>query len=602
MESGCLNQTGGHPPALPVKHHRQRSSSHRGSSMGSDSTLLSPGPQLSNNTLNDVFEKTDCHAASCPIHQDLDSVHHMRFLSDNNPPPVPKKRLVRTLSLPANHVPALSPLSPCLPLQMHPHNFDNPLYMLTPVRDTLFSKESSGLGAASRSSTAPLLPLSQLSFNTSDEHLVNFFVSFEDQDTVSKTIQHRHLLFLRDMVQKMEANLLLKEELSEKPVSSYQPQDFLLDEGSEPKTIAGKIYYSVHSPKFPGRILGLRIITQTELSASTCTNPQPAHVNVKHVVAHFQPTSNVTDSCIKTEFVNSVRGCTAAISPCGGSNEYANYSGSRLLSTVQHLLWKGHSVAIERDLPSATLEDFVQEIQSMQNMDCVLYDKRVCFLLLQILQGAQHLYKNICGPGLKPQEILLVWPGRTKTEPESSHAKSKKNEALNSVTETGLGGYIQMLWETQGCPRVVISSQTSGVPVSQSLVSIKANIGALIQYCLNVHKGLAALYMSTYRNALLYLASQLKDNSSGLNIDDMTGVLQVVLWGPGAPLMKHIGMSTALSWLSVKRALLVMKLAEKGVDHTALDWQDILCLQYIAFTEPQTVINEIRWLELTPFI
>ncbi|XP_055020550.1 uncharacterized protein peak3 isoform X2 [Boleophthalmus pectinirostris] len=264
MESGCLNQTGGHPPALPVKHNRQRSQSNRGSSVSSDSALFSPGLQSPNYTLNDVFASTDCHAASCPIHQDLESVkHHMRFLSDGTPPPVPKKRLARTLSLPADHVPPLSTLSSGPPLQMHSHNFDNPLYMLTPVRDTLFSKEPSGFRVANKSSTAPLLPLSQLSFNTSDEHLVNFFVSFEDQDAVSKTVQHRHLLFLRDMAKKMEANMLLKEELSEKPVTSYQPQDFLLDAGSEPKIIAGKMYYSVHSPKFPGRTLGLRIQTTT---------------------------------------------------------------------------------------------------------------------------------------------------------------------------------------------------------------------------------------------------------------------------------------------------------------------------------------------------
>uniref|UniRef100_A0AAV2KYW8 PEAK family member 3 n=1 Tax=Knipowitschia caucasica TaxID=637954 RepID=A0AAV2KYW8_KNICA len=166
-------------------------------------------------------------------------------MSDSTPPPVPKKRLVRTLSLPAVPVPRLCPVPPGRSPCKHPHNFDNPVYMLTPVREP--------------ASSAPLLPLSQLSFDTPDEHLSHFFVNFKDRNAVSQSVEHRHLIFLRTMAHKMEEDMLLKEELSEKPVSTYQPQDFLLDEDSEPKTIAGRIYYSVHSPMFPGRTLGLRV-------------------------------------------------------------------------------------------------------------------------------------------------------------------------------------------------------------------------------------------------------------------------------------------------------------------------------------------------------
>lgn len=79
------------------------------------------------------------------------------------------------------------------------------------------------------------------------------------------------------------------------------------------------------------------------------------------------------------------------------------------MSTVQHLLWKGHCVSIERDLPLATLEDFVQESTALQNTDCLLYDKQVCLLLLQILIGSQHLYNNsVSAPELIPREIDLI--------------------------------------------------------------------------------------------------------------------------------------------------------------------------------------------------
>lgn len=577
MESSCSTKAGGQPPTLPAKQCRHRSLSSRGSTVSSDCVPLSPGLHPPN--YNDVFESPDCHAVSCPIHQhlDVDSMRHeARFFSDGTPPPVPKKRLVRTLSLPADHIPAVSPQPPH---PIHLHNFDNPLYMLTPFRDT---NQPSQFGAVTKRGTTPQLPVTQLSFDTSDEHLVNFFANFEDHDAVSQAIQHCHLLFLRDKAQNIEADVLLKEELSEKHVSTYQPQNFLLDEGSKPRTIVGTVFYSVHSSKFPERTLGLRICSQTENTSSACT--RPLHVNVKHTVAYFQPTGNMKDPCLKTQALDfsSISGCTAANLSSGGTNEYANYSGNNLVSTVQHLLWKGHSVSVERDFPSTTLKDFVEESRMCsQNMDCVSYDKRLCFLLLQILQGTKHVDKhNSSAPSLIPSEILLVWPGIERRSPKTSGGH--QNEALHKTqVQTG---HLHMLWDTQGCPRVVVSPQTAASSASPSF-------GALIQYCLNVHEGLAALYTSPYRKTLLYVASRHKDSSSSVNINEMINLLQMVLWGPTVSLLTHKGMSTVHSWLAMKRALFVMKLAEMGVDQATLDWEDFLCLQYVAFTEPETVAN-----------
>lgn len=600
MESGSCSQTEGQPPALPAKQHRSRS--YRGSSADSDSVLHSPvGLQHLNYTFNDVFpESGDCNAALCPIHQGLaeDPLKHLvRFFSDGTPPPVPKKRLSRALSLPGNHGPPSSPMSSRPPLQMHPQNFDNPLYMLAPICDRHHSKESAEFGAV-RSSPAPLLSLSQLSFDTPDEQLLNLFGSFDDQGAaVSKGIQHCHLLFLRSMAQNIEAKLLLQKEVSEKPVSSYQPQDFLLDEGSEPKRVAGTVYYSVHSSKFPGRTLALRVCKHTNEASSAHAKLQPLHPNVQTVVAHFQPIT-LKDSCTLPNLDSSLvsgKGCTAAKTPCGGSNEYANFLGSNLVSTVQHLLWKGHCVSIERDLPLATLEDFVQESTALQNTDCLLYDKQVCLLLLQILIGSQHLYNNsVSAPELIPREILLVWPN---TERETN-TKLKVNEQEDAEKK----GQIHMLWKTLGSPRVVITSQTA-LSLPESFVYVKTQMRALIQYCLNAHKGLAPLYMSSYRKGMLYLASQLHRDSSSPHINDMVSTLQVILWGPSVPLFnpKHSVTSSVQNWLTIKRALLVMKLAEKGLiqDPSGLDWEDCLCLQYLSFTDPETVVSVTSQFQLS---
>uniref|UniRef100_A0A3P9NTY1 PEAK family member 3 n=1 Tax=Poecilia reticulata TaxID=8081 RepID=A0A3P9NTY1_POERE len=196
---------------------------------------------------------TDCHAAQCPIHQRYK--HQTRFFSDGTPPPVPKKKLTRTLSLPGIDPPAHCSLSPLSPLQRRPQNFDNPLYMMAPIPDTFMHEETQDLEPARRS-PSPLQPLSHLTFDTPDEHLASIFGSFEDQRVVSGRIQHRQLLFLRSMSKSVEERSILK--VKERDCDSYEPQDFLLCEGSKPKKIGGKTYYSFQSPKFPGRTLGLR--------------------------------------------------------------------------------------------------------------------------------------------------------------------------------------------------------------------------------------------------------------------------------------------------------------------------------------------------------
>lgn len=596
MESVFSCPTEEQPPALPAKQHSHRRLSNQDSSVGSDSGLLSPtGLWTHNVSFSDVFsEPADCHAASCPIHQSLDLVkHQVRCLSDGTPPPVPKKRLARTLSLPASHVPPLSPLASEPLLQMHPHNFDNPLYMLAPIQDTHFSEEDSVFGATW---ARPLLPLSELCFDTPDERLSGFFGSFKDQSAFFESIQQRHLLFLRDMAQKIEAKLQLQVETSEKPVSSYQPQDFMLDEGSEPKRVGETVYYSVHSPRFSGRTLGLRICKETYKPPAAHTKLQKQHVNVQNVVAHFQLSSR--EKSQDTAFVfNS--GYTADTPPPGGSNEYANYSGSRLVCTVQHLLWKGHCVSIERDLPLATLEDFVQESTSLQNSDCLLYDKQVCLLMLQIIMGIQHVYNNSASvPELKARDILLVWPGIERAMGRTSGVNKEIKMKIMDQEDAAKTGHLQIFWKTLGCPRVVITSHRSALSVPQSYVSFKTQISALIQYCVNAQEGLAALYMSTYRKNLLYLASQIHKDNSGLDMNNMVSLLQVIVFGPSVPLCLHRspGTSAVHNWLTVKRALLVMKLAEKGLDQ-GLDWEDCLCVQYLSFTEPETVVSATTLLE-----
>lgn len=286
------------------------------------------------------------------------------------------------------------------------------------------------------------------------------------------------------------------------------------------------------------------------------------------------------------------------------------------LPSAQSFLMKGHSVSVERDLPHATLEDFVQDSSSLQSSDCLDYDRQVCVLLLQILKGSQHLHNiSTSAADLRPREIFLVWPNRqteeggNKLEQDASEMKTSRLKGEMEWEKTEKKGQIQMLWRTHGSPRVVLTPLSSALSVPHPLVYIKSQIGALVQYCLHSRESLTSLgsvptlSKSSYRRGLLHLASLLQSESSGPQMADMVAMLQVLLWGPRSPLFDHRRpmTTTVHHWLTIKRALLVMKLAERGLiqDQSALGWEDCMCLQYLSFTDPEAVVSVSSQLWLT---
>lgn len=270
------------------------------------------------------------------------------------------------------------------------------------------------------------------------------------------------------------------------------------------------------------------------------------------------------------------------------------------LPTVQSLLLRGHAVSVNRDLPGATLEDFIEDSSLLRIADCFVYDRQVCFLLLQILIGSHHLY-HICASAaeLRPQGIFLVWPSK-ETAGANGEGRDKSNQKMESG-KTEKKSRIQTLWMTHGSPRVVLTPLSSVPPTF-----IKSQIGELIQYCLVPQESSTSLSSATtlspYRRGLLHLASLLTHENSRPEMADMVTMLQVLLWGPGVPLFnRRSSTTTAHNWLTLKRALLVMKLAERGLiqDQSTLDWEDCVCMQYLSFADPDTVASVSSQLCLT---
>lgn len=229
-----------------------------------------------------------------------------------------------------------------------------------------------------------------------------------------------------------------------------------------------------------------------------------------------------------------------------------------------------------------TLEEFVEKSNSMPSSSPVDYHRQLCVLLLQILLGSQHLYATSgCAAELRPAEVMLVWPPRD--EEGRSDVQGLNTSHTNSSHSL----------RRRGSPRVVLSPESSSRCGPHPLSYIKTQIGALIQYCLHHQESLT----SSYQHGLLQLASALQIERSGLQMADAVATLQVLLWGPRQPLLDHRFplSSTVHNWLTTKRALLVLKLAERGLvqDRSPLDWEDSLCLKYLSSTDSEVVARTV---------
>ncbi|KAL1022997.1 hypothetical protein UPYG_G00035190 [Umbra pygmaea] len=557
------------PPALPIKQRRGHYS--EGSSVSSavdlelDGSVCSPlaTQPYQANTCTDVFlTAADCHAPQCPIHQRYDAsrAHQERFFSDSiTPPPVPKKRMTRTMSLPGFY---LSPLS-----------------------------------------TPALKPLSQLNFDTPDEQLRHFFSSFYNQGDLSQGIQRRHLMFLRSVAHCLEDGVLLTGESSDE-LGTFQPEDFLLFENRPPIQIAGSLYYSLHTQKYPRMILAAKI--NCEPAPSAHPHSVPPQVNIQQIIRSFpscpvldkQPEAETTIPSIASQ---SARKITE--SPYGGSCEVDKSLAEIKTSsgpTVLSLLDKGYTVTVERDLPQASLEDFVVEGQFMQNTEPLVYERQLSVLLLQLALGLQHLYSNAATCiELRAQNILLVWPVRDRRkeakQSEERHFCYHENEEKKEE--------IQELWRKWGTPRVVLTYDPSPTDASLSPTT-HSQFAALLLHCLQPTDHASSQHTqssdystqsSPYLPGLLKLASWLQDPNCSLQISDVVGVLQALLWGPRAELFRvnPNRLSILNNWLSLKQALLLLKLAERGLSQElpGLDWENFLCLQYLSLSDAETVMK-----------
>lgn len=269
-------------------------------------------------------------------------------------------------------------------------------------------------------------------------------------------------------------------------------------------------------------------------------------------------------------------------------------------------------MTVLRDFPQGTLEDFVQAERSLHCSLPDVYERRVCLLMLQLALGLQHLENHSAKHvELSPQRIMLVWlqpKSKGLVEKDEDPKGVERNrfcinsnyaESPDTLYENRTIIRVHTLWEKCGTPRVVIS-HTKVQGKSSQATSNGNQLGALLNHCLHLNTG---VHQNTkYTAGLLYLINQLTGENPRLQMAEIAGVLQALLWGPQAGLFEKNQPNTTVlyNWLMVKRSLLVLKFAEKGLllKQQDFNWEEYLCLQYFAFTEPEMVLKTTAQLGL----
>ncbi|KAF6084752.1 PEAK1 related, kinase-activating pseudokinase 1 [Phyllostomus discolor] len=405
------------------------------------------------------------------------------------------------------------------------------------------------------------------------------------------------------------------------------------------------IYYCATCSEDPGSTYAVKICKTPEPKvASYCSPSVPVHFNIQQDCGHF--VASVPSSMLASPDV-------PKDPPPAQEQDCV--------------------VVITREVPHQTASDFVRDSAGSHQSEPEAYERRVCFLLLQLCNGLEHLKEHgVIHGDLCLENLLLVHcapqaspgPSTAASRPRVSSAPSGAPASTTSPASAAtsfpcpsatLPASVTPSPPTaptcQGppsekhLPRLIISnflkattnlqqvkSQARLAPeivsASQYSKSDEFQAGILIYELLHqpnpfeVRAQLRAQQreqgyrredlpplptLSLYSRGLQQLAHLLleADPSKRIRISEARRVLQCLLWGPRRDLVEQRGTSeealcsTLHNWIDMKRALMMMKFAEKAVDRRrGVELEDWLCCQYLAAAEPRALLQSLRLLQL----
>ncbi|NXD17508.1 PRAG1 kinase, partial [Nothocercus nigrocapillus] len=472
------------------------------------------------------------------------------------------------------------------------------------------SKGDGSWGSATSRSTGSCMPSrnhqalssSQLSVSSqassgSSLQLHNLLSNIESKEGVYAKLGALYAESVRRLVAKCE-DCFMREQKNELHFSENNWSLFKLTCNKPCCDSGDAIYYCATCSKDPATTYAVKICKAQESkgAASYCSPAVPVHFNIQQDCGHF--VASVPSSMLLAS---------------GGSR-----SAEALRPAGEH----NCVVVITREVPSQTTADFVRDSVALHQAKPELYERRVCFLLLQLCNGLEHLKEHgIIHRDLCLENLLLV-----PCKPPMSCAKAKDDKHLprliisnflKAKQKPGAGDSKLKKSQARLAPEIVSASQYKKFDEFQTGILIYELLHQPNPFEEKVHlreqdysaEDLPALpSLSIYSRGLQQLARLLleADPIKRARIAEAKRMLQCLLWGPRKdlteqPLRQHDeALRQALrNWLDMKRALLMMKFAERAVDaERSVELEDWLCCQYLAAAEPAALARTLKLLQL----
>ncbi|NXT59345.1 PRAG1 kinase, partial [Pluvianellus socialis] len=476
------------------------------------------------------------------------------------------------------------------------------------------SKGNGYWGSATGKSTGACIPSrnlqalssSQLSVSSqvssgSSLQLHNLLSNMDSKEGVYAKLGALYAESLRRLVAKCE-DCFMREQKNELHFSENNWSLFKLACNKPCCDSGDAIYYCATCSKDPSTTYAVKICKtqESKVAASYCSPAVPVHFNIQQDCGHF---------------VASVPSSMLLASDGGKSMPEDGLHPSRTASEHDCV------VVITREVPSQTTADFVRDSVMLHQAKPELYERRVCFLLLQLCNGLEHLKEHgIIHRDLCLENLLLV-----PCKPPMSCVKAKDDKHLprliisnflKAKQKPGTGDSKLKKSQARLAPEIVSASQYKKFDEFQTGILIYELLHQPNPFEEKVHlreqeyspEDLPALpSLSIYSRGLQQLAHLLleADPIKRVRITEAKRMLQCLLWGPRKdlteqPLSHEEALHQVLqNWVDMKRALLMMKFAERAVDtERSIELEDWLCCQYLASAEPASLSHTLKLLQL----
>ncbi|XP_030005384.1 inactive tyrosine-protein kinase PRAG1 [Sphaeramia orbicularis] len=696
---GAVNREPNPPPPPPKKLHRVcgRMSgsnmeldrcSHQGSVDSPTSSVRGLGdaslPTASTDSLNADTGSRDATRMSCsspfprsPVASAPGSPHPPSFNSlSNQPPPLPEKKMVnRTVSAPDNGKPFIrsyprlpftgSEINMCQPVDGSSRSSlpsspidTRPIFSSTeylerchaplgrPIRSQTLDEPLKGhgrLGVHGRGSiTCSSSPQLSVPLSATEPGVIPNLGSSLQLQTLLSNIDSREGVYskLGGLYAESLRRLALK---CEDHFTRSQRNPLRFDESNwslfrltsnKPSCNTGDaVYYSAACASDPRNSYAVKICKspcveskQSHLYGLSVQQSMPSHFNLQQDCGHFL-------ACVPQSMLPPDEASVPPTPATSLPQPSASAPGQQLE--------RERVVVITPEIPQQTAADFVREWEAFHKSQPEVYERRVCFLLLQLCNGLEHLKEHgVTHRDLCLENLLLVPHQRRSSPPHIPPQTPADSNGSGSVDQRHLP---RLLISNFAKAKRRSSEDAASMSVDPRIKRDHARLapeivsaaqyrkfdefqtGILIYELLhqpNPFEVSPALKeqdyrcedlppippISLYSDGLQRLAQLLlqPDPIKRIHIQEAKRILQSLLWGPRKDLMeqqwerhgqrggfidgsRHEGL---LNWLDVKRALLMMKFAERSLEpERNAELEDWLCCQYFSSAHPLSLCH-----------